>query len=135
MPSTRSTPSRTLAYCTSDGNVDYIIGEMMIAKNPAITFGQLADALVSADSFDTAIPQGFWRDRLDTTGINISGHVVTTYGPNDFFPLTLDGALALYGPEQVRHDLEETILLRRLGLAVNQDSADMAHELLERMAQ
>ena len=120
-------------YCSSDANIDYLVGEQMIAKNPNITFGELANALVSADSFDTAIPQDFWRDRLDATGINISGHVVTTYGPNDFFPLTLDGALALYGPEQVRHDLEETILLRRLGLAVNQDSADMAHELLKRL--
>ena len=96
---TRTT--REWQYCTSGGNVDYIIGEMMIARNPSITFGELADALVSADTFDTAIPQGFWRDRLDATGINISGHVVTTYGPNDFFPLTLDGALALYGPDQV----------------------------------
>ncbi len=120
-------------YCSSDGNIDYLVGEQMIAKKPNITFGELANALVSADSFDTAIPQDFWRDRLDATGINISGHVVTTYGPNDFFPLTLDGALALYGPEQVRHDLEETILLRRLGLAVDQDTADMAHELLKRL--
>jgi len=120
-------------YCSSDGNIDYLVGEQMIAKKPNITFGKLANALVSADSFDTAIPQDFWRDRLDATGINISGHVVTTYGPNDFFPLTLDGALALYGPEQVRHDLEETILLRRLGLAVDQDTADMAHELLKRL--
>ena len=121
-------------YCSSDGNVDYLVGEQMIAKKPHITFGELANALVSADSFDTAIPQGFWRDRLDATGINISGHVVTTYGPNDFFPLTLDGALALYGLDQVRHDLEETILLHGLGLAVEQDTADMARELLERVA-
>ena len=68
-------------YCSSDGNIDYPVGEQMIAKNPNITFGELADALVSADSFDTAIPQGFWRDRLDATGINISGHVVTTTDP------------------------------------------------------
>ena len=90
----------------------------MEALGPAVTVREALDVLgLDGPGVDTAVPQDWANKCQRATGIYPPGHVVVSYRKehNDggcfgvFLPITLDGAIALYGPDAVRHDLEETL--------------------------
>ena len=102
-------------YASSNGEVDYLRVE---ALGPDVTVREALDVLgLDGPGVDTAIPQDWANHCRQATGIYPPGHVVVSHREehNDggcygvFLPITLDGAIALYGPDTVRHDLEETL--------------------------
>ena len=91
----------------------YKRGERYLLSHPDATVGEMVTALFDSDKgIDYAVPQTFVDRCRQATGIDISGQAVTSYRPGydgEILPLTLEAAVALYGTDQIRHDLQESI--------------------------